>query len=208
MTADQSHWRKVIRNEKFRRHFIFTFFLLIACAIAAPYLFNYVEKRDGIILIDPLLELLPSHDLSAFTFTLLYILIGVCIFNLIQFPEKLLLGLWSYLILTLMRFITLLIVPLNPPPGLIELQDPFVQHLFYQQSITKDLFFSGHTALIALFTMLLSHKPLLQKVLAGCTLLIGLLLLYQHAHYTIDVLAAPVFAWASYKLASIIRSPK
>lgn len=203
MSGNLSHWKHALRDQAFVNQFIFTFLLLIACAIAAPHIFNYVEGREGIVLPDSVLDLLPSIDLSVLIFTLLYILIGIGLITLAASPYRLLLGLQSYLIITLMRFITLLVVPLDPPPGLLELRDPFVDSLLYQQSITKDLFFSGHTGIIVLFAFLVPHLPSLRTVYVGCALLLGLLLLIQHAHYTIDVLAAPGFAWASIKLAGL-----
>lgn len=208
MTDKNLSWGIALQDQHFRKHIIFTLLLLIICALVAPHLFKYIENREGIVLIDPVLDLLTPADLSNLIFILLYIFIAAGTFLLLIYPEKLLLGLKAYLLITVMRFITLLLVPLNPPPGILELHDPFVDNLFYRQSITKDLFFSGHTGIMALFFFLHTDLRRMRKVFAGSALLIGLLLLIQHAHYTIDVLAAPGFAWAAHRLALVIRWPR
>jgi len=59
------------------------------------------------------------------------------------------------------------------------------------------LFFSGHTATVFLLFLCLKKKQ--DKWLAlGGSVLTGFLLLVQHVHYTIDVLAAPVFTYFIY----------
>jgi len=71
-------------------------------------------------------------------------------------------------------------------------------HFYGGKFLTKDLFFSGHTSIQFLSFLCLQKKS--DKVLALIsTILVASLVLVQHVHYTIDVLAAPLFTWLSYK---------
>ena len=65
--------------------------------------------------------------------------------------------------------------------------------------ITHDLFFSGHTTTVFLVFLCLKKKWDRIYVLTA-SIVLGMLLLAQHVHYTIDVLAAPVFTYAVYRL--------
>jgi hypothetical protein len=80
------------------------------------------------------------------------------------------------------------------------LNDPFVDFVGYGKNIiTKDLFFSGHTSTLFLL-FLIARKRALKIFFLAITLAVAMFLLKQHVHYTIDVLAAPVFAWISYRI--------
>lgn len=98
--------------------------------------------------------------------------------------------------ITLSRIITIYLVPLDPPPGLIVLKDPLTSitygglYLF----ISKDLFFSGHTANLFMFYLRLQKKRDKQFALFA-TIAVGSLLLVQHVHYTVDVIVAFIFTY-------------
>jgi len=190
-------WREALKSKRVRIHLFLSVFLLLLCALTAPILFQFIQKRQGFILNDYLLDWLPVLDLSIWIFILLYILIISSILYLLSNPYQFLLALQAYVLLTLFRFITLLLTPLEPPKNIIELIDPFVQHLFYQQSVTKDLFFSGHTSLLVLFILIVPLHSLRILLFVG-TLFIASMLLFQHAHYTVDVVLAPLFSWLAY----------
>jgi hypothetical protein len=91
------------------------------------------------------------------------------------------------------------LVSLNPPVGLIPLADPITNQFYGIHYITHDLFFSGHTTTVFLIFLCLKKKADRIYVLLA-SLILGVLLLIQHVHYTIDVLAAPVFTYAVYRL--------
>lgn len=84
------------------------------------------------------------------------------------------------------------LVKLDPPIGLIPLVDPVGKILGYGgQLITKDLFFSGHTA--SLLILFLAVKIRWLKIFFLVVLLTMIMLLWQHVHYTVDILGAFVF---------------
>ncbi|MBX2946087.1 MAG: phosphatase PAP2 family protein [Cyclobacteriaceae bacterium] len=198
-------WASAWHHNVFRKHLILTLGLLVACALAAPHIFRFVEAREGYVLPDPVLVALPAKQVSVYIFVILYIFIGMAIIILVQSPKAFLTALQAYLLITLFRFVTLLLVPLEAPPGLLPLQDPLVDKLFYQQPVTKDLFFSGHTGILALFFFLLGHNRQWNWLFGLASLAVGILLLVQHAHYTLDVLAAPAFAWLAVKVSPKLK---
>jgi membrane-associated phospholipid phosphatase len=69
------------------------------------------------------------------------------------------------------------------------------------QVLTKDLFFSGHTSTMFLLALMAPGRATRIFFLA-CTVVVGSCVLWQHVHYTVDVLVAPLFAFAAYALAS------
>jgi hypothetical protein len=193
-------WRSALQVKSFRNKFIISCLLLGACAFIAPALFQYIQQREGPTLNDYILAWLPVYDLSVWVFTLLYILILTGVIFLLQDPTLFLKTIQAYTILTILRFITMLLVPLNPPLNIIELNDPMVQQLLYQQSITKDLFFSGHTSILVLLALSVTNNRV-KVVLFSGAFIVAAMLLIQHAHYAVDVILAPLFSWLAYTIA-------
>ncbi len=94
--------------------------------------------------------------------------------------------------------ISISIVALNPPVGLIPLTDPLTGVFYGQAIITKDLFFSGHITTVMLIFLCLEKKT--DKIIAFFSIIaIAILLVIQHIHYTIDILAAPVITYTVYR---------
>ena len=118
-----------------------------------------------------------------------------------QDPNIFLTFLWGFILINLSRFVSIGLIPLNAPADLIPIHDPISNHFYVPKFITKDLFFSGHTA--AMFLMFLCLKKRTDKILALlATIIIGIAVLLQHVHYTMDVVMAPVityFLWIGSK---------
>jgi len=91
------------------------------------------------------------------------------------------------------------------PDNLIPFADPITNFFYGKQHdfITKDLFYSGHTS-----TMFLCFLCFIQKrdklIALISTLLVGMMVLIQHVHYTVDVLAALPFTYIVYRIAGWI----
>ena len=169
----------------------------IALCVISGFLnqfFQAIEVRDGIDVNDILLSILPAKDCSEAIFILIWSCVALATIRFLNNPMLFIVFLWSYVVLCLTRIITITLVPLNAPPGLIPLRDPLSNYFYGHVFITKDLFYSGHTATLFLIFLCLEKKNDKLIVLLS-TGIVGLLLLVQHVHYSMDVLAAPFFAY-------------
>ena len=182
--------------------------LLLGLLPVVPGFYRFVQARPGQPLADPLLALLPVQDHSTLIFTLIYGAIAATLVYLLPRPQRLLRALWAYYLLQLLRIATLWLLPLEPPAALVILHDPVMDRIFEvtTQPIVRDLFFSGHTATMMLLT-LASPGRRWRWAMGLALVAVGLLVLVQRVHYSYDVLAAPLFAWAAYWLAGRICPP-
>lgn len=198
-------WNDAWNNRIFKIKTIAGTALLLCVLSLLPYFFLFVEKRDGLQLHDRLLQLLPATDVSVLTFIIIWSVTLLLFIRCVKNPDIFLLMLWSFLLLCLSRILTITMVPLNPPEGLLPLKDPLTG-IFYggmDKFITKDLFFSGHTSIQ--FLIFLCLKKRVDKIIALiASLAVGCLVLVQHVHYTIDVLAAFVFTYLIFRIGKLI----
>jgi membrane-associated phospholipid phosphatase len=95
-------------------------------------------------------------------------------------------------------------LPFDPPSSMIPLKDPFVQLFGTGKLLTRDLFFSGHTATLFLLFLVVDKKPYKQLFLF-LTVLVAVSVILQHVHYFIDVLAAPFFTFGCFIIVKSIR---
>ena len=196
------NWKEFLTKR--RPEFIITILLLVVILFIFPNFLIYVEGRQGVTLADPVLELFNPIDLTWLTFGLIYISLILAILSFTAKPEILILALQSYSLLVILRIMIMYSVPFNAPERLILLNDPFVQFFGSGEVLTKDLFFSGHTATLFLL-FLISDKKHFKIFFLISTVLVGAAVLLQHVHYTIDVLVAPFFAYSSYRITKMIN---
>ena len=202
-------WKTTWQNRKSRFLLIFGGLVLIGILIYFPYFFAMIEQKEGSIINDTFLATIPTKDLSVPIFILLWSTSFLILIRCIQNPSMLILFLWSFILITLSRFITIQLFPLNPPDGLIPLKDPLTS-FFYggtDMFIRKDLFYSGHTSSQFLIFLTLTRKWD-KRVALLSSLLIGSFVLVQHIHYTIDVLAAYIITYLIFRIAQKITAIK
>ena len=200
-------WRNSWAIRSFKIKAIIASILLTIILVSFPRFFAIIELRKGIYLEDALLNFLPSIDFSIPIFIIIWATALFLFMRILQSPDLFLQFLLSFLLLCITRVITISLFPLEPPIGLIAIKDP-ISSIFYggkEVFITKDLFYSGHTATQVL--MFLSFRKKSDKIITGISsVLIAVLVLFQHVHYTIDVIAAIPFAFIVYRLGKKIAS--
>lgn len=202
LTLSKKNWQ-IWKERSFRIKLVSWFVVAILTLTSLTIFFRYIEGRTGLHLNDPVLNALPAKDVSIPIFLLIWTNALLILLTFIKNPGVLLLFLIGYTILTIARMVTITLLPLEPPPGLIALKDP-LSNLFYgARFVTKDLFFSGHTStLLLIFYNLKNRKLKLFSIAATC--LVGFLLLLQHVHYTIDIIFAFPFVYVTCLLAKKI----
>ncbi len=195
-----ARWRAYLARPQGRVELAATSVFFVAVLLAVPRFLAWNEARKGAILADPILARLPTVDASWPIFVIFYGGLALALMDLVPRPWRLLAGLRAYALLMTFRMIGMWVTPLEPDPTNIPLRDPFVELIASGgQVFTKDLFFSGHTSTAALFALVALH-PLRKRILYVGTALVGLLVLLQAVHYSVDVFAAPFFALGAWHL--------
>ncbi|MCC3156338.1 hypothetical protein LJ737_03765 [Hymenobacter sp. 15J16-1T3B] len=205
LVSVRAAWRQAWARPAFRARLGAALAGLVGLAAALPRFFAWIQARPGYQPPDALLRALPARDVSTATFLVIYACLVLGLAGLVPRPPRLLRALWGYLLLHLLRLGTLALLPWEAPPQLLVLHDPLVDRWFYASatSITKDLFFSGHTATVLLLALAVGPGGRRRLLLLG-TGVVAVLVLVQHAHYSWDVLgalaAAPLAWWLAGRL--------
>jgi hypothetical protein len=199
-----NEWKAAWSDAAFRIQTVITLVLLTSTLVLFSHFLEWIEGRPGIVLNDPVLKAVPPHDFTWPIFMLIYGSLVVGLMTLSLRPRRLMLAFQSYIIMMGVRVVAMYLTPLDPPNGIIPLADPFVQFFGQGTVPTKDLFFSGHTStlLILAFT---ATRNRLGALFVLSAILVAVLVVWQHVHYSVDVLVAPFVAYGSYRVARLVN---
>ena len=160
--------------------------VMAAIIYILPIFFAHIQKRKGAVLNDWLLARIPPHNVSVFIFAIIWGMALLMLVRAIRHPSIIITYCWTLIFVCLIRFVTLSVVALDPPAAMVPLVDPLNSALYRNADITKDLFFSGHTATMVMIYLCLQKRT--DKLIALiAAFAVVCLLLVQHIHYTIDV---------------------
>jgi len=198
-------WKEFLKEKRNRIELLITLLLLLAVITSLANFLNYVEARKGVVLPDPILSLFQPIDLTWLTFALIYVSLIVAIATLFKNPKRLMFAIQLYTLMVAVRIVAMYLLPLDPPSQMIILNDPLVEFFGTGQTLTKDLFFSGHTATLFIL-FLVSEKKIIKTIFLFSTIVVAISVLLQHVHYSIDVFAAVFFTYACYKFIVKVKS--
>jgi membrane-associated phospholipid phosphatase len=187
----------------FRLEFLITIPLTVAALATLANFLNWVEMRPGVVYDDPVLALFPAVDVTWVTFALIYAGLISGIVFLTRHPRTMLIAFQSYVLMVVVRIAAMYVLPLAAPPTAIPLQDPTVEYLGTGKLLTQDLFFSGHTSTLFLLFLTAQGRGL-RSVFLVCTAAVGICVLLQHVHWTVDVLVAPFIAYSCFRFVSLL----
>jgi PAP2 superfamily C-terminal len=197
-------WKSSFADKKFRIELLVTAIITVILFYFIPEFLDFVESRPGAVLPDPLLNIFSPVDVTWLTFIIIYLSVVIGLASFARDPRQILFAAQSYGLLIIFRVVAMYLTPFAAPEKILPLNDPFVQLIGSGVVLTKDLFFSGHTA--TLFIIFLIEKNLKLKVLfLLLTIAVAVCVIIQQVHYSIDVLAAPFFAYGSFSLLRYLK---
>ena len=191
-------YRRIFATDFYPLLAISLLFLWIVQSLNGYYL-PRLETRIGYQPYDPISEALPCINLSIFIFVVLYGSMFVGVVGLLKHKEHLLKMLVAFSTMYLIRLCTITLLPLEPPAGLVELQDPILESLFNKVFLKKDLFFSGHFSTMFIFFLVAPTNKYKWYFLAA-SVAMAFLVWIQHIHYTFDVAGGVCFSILSVKI--------
>lgn len=202
MDDQKNLWTEAFQKKGFMVQLIVFTISILAVVSLLPYFFHtIIGPKPGLRINDLVLNAFAPRDNSWIIFGLIYLSLVITLQGIYRKPEMVLLGLKCYLLLTLLRMVSMYVLTLEAPEGIIPLHDPLVDVIAYGGNVfNKDLFFSGHVATLALFVWL-EERPMFKSILLMNTILVAGLILLQRVHYTMDVLAAPFITYLSVRIA-------
>jgi hypothetical protein len=199
VTAIKNVWSNIWKQALKRRQIIMGTVIMLSVVFTMPLFFGHIEKRHGTLINDPVLAAVPPHDVSIAIFAVIWGMVLLTMIRAAYKPQIYIIYCWALIPITITRFIAISIVPLEHPVGLIPLIDPLTGIFYGQALITKDLFFSGHIATLTLIFLCLKKRN--DKIIGFlATITVACLLVVQHIHYTIDILASPGIVYICYRL--------
>jgi membrane-associated phospholipid phosphatase len=193
-------WAEAIVNRKFILQFLSWLAGLILFITILPHFLNGIlVYKPGVQLSDFILNWFSPRDWSVEIFILIYGAPALFFIFSLRSPERILLSVQCYVMVSFMRIISLYLFTLEAADGIIPLVDPFLAKVAYggHDVFVKDLFFSGHTSTLFI-VFLIEKKKWLKTILLIATILVGLLLMWQRVHYTIDVLGGIFVSFCVY----------
>ena len=197
-------WRRVLQKRTHLAEGILTIVLFCIVVKLASLLALYVERRHGAILADPLQRMFYPRNVTWIAFALLWTSVFGAIAGIIHVPKRFFMGFQAAGLVLLFRMLAMYLNPVDPPRAIIPMADPIIESLGTGQLVTRDLFFSGHTSTMVVLYFATVRKWL-KWYLLFATAAVGVCMVTQHVHYSIDVYAAPFFAYASWRIVVVLH---
>lgn len=194
-----SDWKSFLNDKRYTTMLTISIILLFVLLIVFAKFLIFVENRQGVVLEDPIMKMFTALDLNIPIFIVIYGSLVSGLIILARAPKNLLIGIQTYSLMLVFRIVGMYITPLDIPLGSINLQDPLVFVLGTGQIITKDLFFSGHTATLFIIFLVMNNKKL-KLLYLFLTITVAIMIYLQKAHYLLDILVAPFVSYAAYRI--------
>ncbi len=184
------------------RHLLALSGIFLAVALFADYQCGvYVTARPGVKVPDLILDRLPTIDLSfLFTYGYMALIVGMFLYPLWGRPRMLHVVAIQFSLLLILRSLFMMFMHVSTPADSVAVHFPGLFSRFYFEN---DMFFSGHTAMPFLgFYLFRPHR--LRYVYLGGSMIMGIVALLMHVHYSIDVFAAFFMTYCSYQMGNAL----
>ncbi len=190
----------LFKNRKFVYSLIFAFLLLFASLFINYYAGNYATEKESNSVTDIVLSNIQAHDVDGFVIFSTLFGIAFIAFLCFAMPETMPFVLKSVALFVLIRSVFISLTHLGPFPTAVVIDSNIINKFTF----AGDLFFSGHTGLPFLMSLIYWKNKILRYAFLVASVVIGATMLLGHLHYSIDVLAAFFITYAIFHLAEFL----
>jgi hypothetical protein len=186
MTSKQSQWREIFSSNKKIALFVVGIAALLSAFAVNNIVSTYVDHvhGHGPPVGDLILDNIPIYDLNfIFFWAVLIFWVGNIIYRLI-FPKEFPFILVSMSLFVMVRCFFIALTHLGPPETLL-----VVPHELSYYSFNADLFFSAHVG-TPFFYALLTNVKSVKWTAVLYSIIMVVIVLMSHGHYSIDIFAS------------------
>ena len=168
------------------------------------YAVNYASRSASNSVTDIVLSNIPVFNVDGIfvygAVLLVLIIVLVCLFK----PQRAPFVLKSIALFTLIRSFFVSLTHISPYPAHIVISPSIFTTLFPSIFTGDDLFFSGHTGLPFLMALIFWNNPILRLIFLVFSVVLGVVVLLGHLHYSIDVASAFFITFTIFSIAKTI----
>jgi hypothetical protein len=188
-------------TKEHRRSLFVGLFILAVAIIFQFYSSAYVNKISSNSVADFLLNLLPVVNLNWIIIEGAFLAILFTVILILAKPQYLLFTIKAVGIFIATRAVFIAATHIGIYPGQINPDTTGVfDNLYTGLGLQAGFFFSGHTGLPLLMSVIFWDEKVWRYVYMIMGLVFGVTVLFAHVHYTIDVLAAPYMTYGIFKM--------
>src|SRR6218665_3232642 len=110
-------WKEAVRTKGFIFKLVAVTLIFAAILFTFPFFFQHIELREGVRLKDLVVDRLKPVDLSVPIFICIWGTTFIIACRCFKNPVLFLSALYGFIVLTLLRMLTITFIPLNPPAG-------------------------------------------------------------------------------------------
>jgi hypothetical protein len=184
------------------KHLLALSSVFVIVALFADYRCGtYVTAGTAVKVPDLILDRLPPVDLSFFfTYGYMALIVGMFLCPLFRRVRMLHVVAIQFSILLTLRSLFMIFTHVGTPAGAVTVHFPGIFSKLYFEN---DMFFSGHAALPFLGFYLFKQSPLRYVFLVG-SIVMGIVVLAMHVHYSVDVFGAFFMTYCSYQMGNVV----
>ncbi len=168
---------------------------------ATFYVFVYSLRSTSNHVGDLILNNIPALDTNFVIVEVSFMAAILSTLFVFSKPRHVLFTLKALALFVIIRAIFISLTHIGIHPDNIALGSGFFDAVYLYLNLQTGLFFSGHTGLPFLAALIFWDIPYARYIFMSLSFIFGVAVLLAHAHYSIDVLAAPFMAYGIFKIA-------
>ena len=101
LLTENISWSKAWQERRFRNKTIIALLLVTIILTLLPTFFAFIEKREGMVLQDYLLDVIPAMDVSIPTFIIIWSVVMLVLYRIYQNPRLFLVVAYGFILMCL-----------------------------------------------------------------------------------------------------------